>query len=483
MKIVPGILAVAVTTTSVAFAQQPDEATPVAEEPPSADQLAQRLQGLLGRPGGLTAKEAARRATADSPSVRRARTHIAVADAERTQALVGFFPRLTLTAQYTRLSPVDQPNVSGAFNLVGTAAPEGPIPPGTPLVAVPLTFPVILDQYLLQANLTVPITDIALRTVHQYAAAGHSRRAAELEVEAADRGTGANAKLAYYDWVRARMQEAVAEQTLAQSQTHLDAARALEAGGRASRADVMAAQAQVANGELLVQRAKNAATSALDRLRHRMRDTKAQPYEIGESLPSHTPPLASLRDHYRRAMRKRPELEVLDEQARSLERQRKAAVAGSAPRLDAFGNVYYSNPNQRVFPQVEEFRATWDVGARLTWSPNDVPGSLAQADVFEARRAELVAQREELRDTVRDEVRQAYFALRDARAALATTERSLAAAEEAYRVRAERFRYGRASAVELADSEADLFRARLDRIDAQVGLRVAEVRLSHAIGR
>jgi outer membrane protein TolC len=281
------------------------------------------------------------------------------------------------------------------------------------------------------------------------------------------------------------MQEVVSQQTLAQAKVHLDAARALETGGRASRADVMAAEAQVANGEQLVDQARSASEAALDRLKRRMRDDSERAYEIGEALPDRAPAAAPrpLRDHYRQAMKKRPELEILEEQARALERQRKAAVGGTAPRLDAFGNLYYSNPNQRVVPQVDEFRGSWDVGVQLSWSPNDVPTSLAQASGYEARRAELIEQAEELRDTVRDEVRDAYFALKNARTALATTERSLAAAEEAYRVRVERFRYGRASAVELADSEVELFRARLARIDAQVGLRVAEVRIAHATGR
>ena len=50
-------------------------------------------------------------------------------------------------------------------------------------------------------------------------------------------------------------------------------------------------------------------------------------------------------------------------------------------------------------------------------------------------------------------------------------------------MRIERYRYGRATPVELSDSETALLRARLERIEAQVGVRVATERLAHAMGQ
>ena len=67
--------------------------------------------------------------------------------------------------------------------------------------------------------------------------------------------------------------------------------------------------------------------------------------------------------------------------------------------------------------------------------------------------------------------------------ALGTAQRGSAAAEEAYRARAEQYRLGRASSVELTDAEADLSRSRLEVINARVGIRIARVKLDHALGR
>jgi outer membrane protein TolC len=92
-------------------------------------------------------------------------------------------------------------------------------------------------------------------------------------------------------------------------------------------------------------------------------------------------------------------------------------------------------------------------------------------------------QKEVLRDSVKLEVMQAYNALREAEVAMQTTQRGLASAEEGYRVRRELFQNGRATSVELTDSEMELFRASLDAVNARANARSARASLLHAVGR
>jgi outer membrane protein TolC len=136
-----------------------------------------------------------------------------------------------------------------------------------------------------------------------------------------------------------------------------------------------------------------------------------------------------------------------------------------------------------VFPSINRFAATWDVGVQLTWSPNDIGASGASSRTFEARASSLVAQRAALEDGIRVEVMQAVNAVGEARAALVSTAQGLVAAEESYRVRRSLFQNGRATSVELTDAETDLTRARLEAINARVDLRIALVRREHATGR
>jgi len=479
--------------SQAALAQEPAPAPPPIEEkaaPPAADDLAVRLRALIARPRGLTSEEVGRRATKNSQEVRAKQAEIAAASAEVDKAFAGWLPKLTLTARYVRLSPIDSPSFGpGNANLVATPAPAGPLPPGAPLVAIPssaLSFPAVLDQYTLQAALLLPVSDYFLRISQSHTAALHGKSAADLTHRASRLGAAADAKLIYYGWARAKLSSEVAKQSLTQAKSHHEAAKALFEVDRASKADVLRAESAVASAELLVERAANLTELAEDRLRTLLKDPAGTRYEIGEDLLGASPGADERMDFaplYAEAQQRRLELRALEKAGLSLSEQKRAVKSLGYPRLDAFGNAYYANPNQRYVPQSKEWKATWDVGLQVTWTPNDLLTSNATAAGLEAQRAKLDAQREQLRDALRTEVFDASQALREARVAVKTAERGASAAEEAYRARAEQYRLGRASGVELTDAEAELLRARLEVINARVAARVAKVKLDHALGR
>lgn len=450
--------------------------------------LAERLQALTARPGGITERDVAKGAAKRSAEARARRAEIRVAQAEVDKAVVEWAPRVTLTARYTRLSPIEETSFGpGQGNLVATPAGEGPLPAGAPLVGVPasaLSFPVILDQYTLQANLTVPVSDYLLRVGQGHKAALHSRASAELMTKAARRNSAFEGKLAYFSWVGAKLENEVASESLTQSKTHLESAKALSDVGRASSADVLDAESRVAGAELLVERTKNLARLDEERLRTILHDPSQKKYEIGDDFDSTiADERADFPTLYAEALRRRPELRALDRSSSSLAEQKKAVRSSSYPRLDAFGNAYYSNPNQRYVPQREEWKASWDVGVQLSWTPNNVATSAANARGLEAQRERNQAQRQQLSEALRTEVFDALQTTREAKVALATSARSLRASEEAYRVRLEQYKLGRSSSVELSDAESSLLRARIEHVRAKVSIRAARARLDHAVGR
>jgi outer membrane protein TolC len=455
-------------------------------DPPVAEPLSAKLAAVVGRPGGLTADEVARRAASTSFEIKARQSDVEAAAAGVSQALVGYFPRLALTARYTRLSKIDPP-VLGDGSLVGTTAAPGPLPPGAPLVSTgPLTLPVVFDNVLLQAGITVPLSDYLLRTSQSYSAASHSEQGAALNAQATRLKTASDARLAYYSWVRARLSVVVAEQALAQADGHLRDAKNAVAAGTASPADALRVDSQRASAELLLMRTQNLADLLTGQLRIAMHDDANRQYEIGESVAGASDAQAvttSLADLVAEALDHRLEIRALDETAYSLKDQAKAARSVAYPRIDGFGDVIYANPNPRIFPQTDQWKATWDVGVQLTWTPNDVGTGVSQARMLEAKAAATEAGKQAMLDGLRVEVMQAWQAAREADAALATTARGLASAEEGYRVRRDLFLNGRATSAELTDAETDLTRARLEAVNAQIDTRSARVRLMHAVGR
>jgi outer membrane protein TolC len=427
----------------------------------------------------------ATRAEATSFDVQARKEELDAAAAQVDQALIAYFPRLSVLGRYTRLSPIDPP-VFGNSVTTDRSVPAGPIPAGTPLYNVPFTFPILLNQTILQATLNVPLSDYLLRIPQGYAAATKNEKAARFAQNAARLKAATDGKAIYYSWVRAKLQEVVADQALLQARAHLvDAKHAFDAG-TVSKADVMRIESQVAGTRLVVERAKSFAEIVETQIRVAMHDPSPATYEVGESIDGEMPTVAgteNLAALWAEAAATRLEIKALEQSSDGLREQAKVARAGNYPRIDAFGDIIHANPNQRFFPQQDMFRTTWDVGVQLTYSPNDIVLGSASGRNLDARAASLVAQKQALEDGIRVEVTQTRNALREAQVAVETTEQGLVAAEESYRVRRSLFRNGRATAVELTDAETELTRSRLESINARVDVRLAAVRLEHALGR
>jgi outer membrane protein TolC len=460
-------------------------AAPLVRPAPSFAELSNRLRERVARPGGLTSDAAARRALQTSPEDRSRAADVDVAAAEVSRADVGYYPKLTLSARYTRLSPVSPP----VLGLVAAPANQGlgdraPLA-GEPLFARALSFPVVLDNYALQANVTVPLSDYLLRIRQSHDAALSSQEAAEMTRQATRRTVAAQAKLLYYSWARLSMQELVTAQSVEQARRHVELAQAGKDAGRTPEVDVMRAESAVASAELLHERTRNAAIVAEERLRTLLHEPSTVPYAIGEDILSPLPAESAADPDalFSEALEKRPEMRAFERSDASLKEQRSATRSTGLPRLDAFGNGYVANPSQRIFPQREEWRATWDVGVQLTWSPNDTGTTDAAMHSIDAKRRKLDADRAAVKDALRDEIRAALIASKEAIVAAETASRGLAAAEESYRVRRELFELGRATDVEWLDAETDVLRARLEMIQARVDARVAHVQLVHAVGR
>lgn len=443
---------------------------------------------------GLTAEQAAARSMQNSAQVEAKQKSIEAARASEDQAKAGYWPRLTLSASYTRLSPLDPPSL-GSFGSGGLIVTGQPTPAPRPvgmdeqLLAVPapsFSFPVVLDNYQLAARLSVPISDYVLRVSQSVGSASRARRAAELDAAATKLSVGRDARVAYYRWIQAQAAELIAAQSLEQAKGHeTDANNAFQAG-LVSKADVLRTQAQVKNAELFMIRSKNARDMAELALAVSMRDGGPRNYAVGEDVFADAPELAQLppaEAAYREALTKRIELKVLSENETALRQQARVARAANYPRLDGQANALYANPNPRVFPQEEKFEATWDVGVVLSWTPTDIPQAQAQTAAAEARAKELQASRAALAEALRLEVTQALTSAHEARHAIQASSHVLAAAEEGYRVRRELFRAGRATLVEVTDAETELTRARIDLVNAHIGARIALAELRHALGR
>src|SRR5262249_25067104 len=436
-----------------------------AQQPPSP--LDAKISEQISQGSGLTADQVVQRTKTTSPQLRGESEKVRAAGAAVEQATTGSIPKLQATVRYPRLSPIDQGTLGNL--VVAPGVPAGAIPPGTQLFNVPLSFPVLLNNTTMQLALTIPISDYFLRVPHFVGSAKANERAAQANREATDHDVDVDARDAYYDWVRARLQLIVAEQSREQARGHLADVQKAAQVGTASRADVLRVESSVANAELQRVKAANAAELTQERLRTLMHDPSNQAYTLGEDVRLDMPPVVgdeTLEALLREAEKHRPELKALSESTDAVRAQGRALTAGYLPRVDLFGDVYYQNPNTRFVPAEDTFKATWDLGVQLTWTISDIPSTAAQKAQNSAQVAQLEAQRSQTADGIRVEIISALQGVKEARQSIVTTTSGLTTAEEAYRVRRVLFQNGRATSLELTDAELDLTTARLNSINA-----------------
>jgi outer membrane protein TolC len=340
-----------------------------------------------------------------------------------------------------------------------------------------------LNQWLAQATIAVPISDYFLKINQNYTAVTKQEEAARYDTATARAKSFSDGKIAYYSWLRARGALTVAEQNLAVAQAHLKDAQNQFSVGNASKADVLRAQTQVAAAELLVERGKSGVTLGERQVRVAIHAPEEEKLAPGESIDGPlSPPPGDARPLVTEALGARPEIKSVDKNAEATRKLANAQRSNRYPSLSGFGDVTYANPNQRRFPQQNEWFPTWSVGAQVTWSPNNVISAGPAADDLEARAAALDAQKSVVRDGIELEVTQAYQAVIEADTAIVTTTRQLESAEEGYRVARELFNAGRGTSTTLIDAETALAQTRFDHLNAKVDARIARIRLEHALG-
>lgn len=421
------------------------------------------LTSVLAQSGGLTAAEAARRAADESVEAASRREQVVAAQASRRRVFWQAAPRVTLTGRTVLLSEVEVPEEFRGLV---------PTPPRT--------------NHLLNAGVVLPLSDYLLRTVKALRGASTNEDAAVLEERAARVTAGANAKLAYYDWVRARLQGVLAAQALTQASAQLARTRALFEVGRVAEADLLQAQAFEAESQLALSQSQTQQAVTEERVRMDIGAAPDEILSIGEDvLAAYGAGSESkgVDELYREALAARLELQALGKSRAALADVSSIESSRALPNLEAFGNLTYANPNLRVFPQVERWNTTWDVGLQLIWTLNDIGTASAQATTVSSQAAQLEQQQIGIQRALRVEVVGALGALEQARLNVSTAEQGERAAAAAYVARARLQEQGMGTTLELLQAETVRTQARLNVVDAHIALRVARVQLDHAVGR
>lgn len=411
----------------------------------------------------LSLDDAVTRALANSHRIEEARARADAAVAVIGERHAATRPQVAAVAGYTRTNHVDE---------------FGILLPNNQLRVI---YPDIPDNYRARLDVQYPIyTSGRLQAIEQAARLDATAAATDTDTSTAD--VRMDATRAFWALVVARESQRVVDESLRRMGEHLRDVRNQLDAGLIPPNDVLTVQAQEARQRMLSIQARTAREMAEADL---ARLIGAAPGSAIVPMSVLTPPeVAGAFDALlARARQNRAERIALDQRIAAAEFRGRAAQAGKKPVVALAGGVDYARPNPRIFPRVADWKESWDAGVNVSWPIFD--GGRAKSEVAEASAGvrALRARLAEFDSMVALEIRQRLSELESSRAALDAADVAVRASTEARRVVAERFAAGVATSTDVVDAQVAILQAELDRTQAIAAARLAEARLTRAVGR
>lgn len=293
---------------------------------------------------------------------------------------------------------------------------------------------------------------------------------------------------AYYRAQLARRQAAVTRASVERSrQTLTEISRRVERGVL-PQFQQLSTEVQLANLESNLSRAEMGAADAVDALKLTIglpvQEDIALETEL--ALPAGPPPTVDVEVAIERAESQRADLARLRKQKTLLEKQRTLAAADYYPVVQAVGTVGYVG-NIPDDPVGGPFADTYwspsvTAGVQLSWNLFNGFATDAAVAQREAEVRQIEVQYAQALDGARLEVTRAVRSLDSARRQLDAQERNVERAELNYRHAEIRVKEGVSSAMELREASQQLDESRLNRLQAIHDLLLAWIDYEIAIG-
>jgi outer membrane protein TolC len=271
---------------------------------------------------------------------------------------------------------------------------------------------------------------------------------------------------------------------VAQLDSHLVDARKFLEQGIVTNNEVLQAQMRLEDAKIELAGAENLYTLARVRLSQMVGLPWNTLIDVQEpSLEQVQGPVETLDQSIAKALAGRPEIlssrSRISAQAASVD----LARSGLFPSVYLTGDYTMADPNQRVFPQSDQFVGTWSVGIMASIDIGRYPQALAQEVQARGRLLQAQENSRKIADAVTTDVIRAYLDLTEAIQRLASLALELQQAEENERVAAERLRQGVILTSEWLDAQSLLVRARLRQSQSLFDVLIGRAALERAVAR
>jgi outer membrane protein len=383
-------------------------------------------------------------------------------DAKWSEVNTFRLPSLSFNASYTRLSEV------------------APFIINTPFGAFDIA-PSIFNYYNLQLSLKQPIfTGFKLESNSKMAE--YNFLAARQDYTTEEKNLIYNIKNAYWSLFKANQIQKVTEEVVVDIQSHLTDVQNLFEQGLATKNDVLKVKVQLGEVQLNLIDAKNAVELANLSLVNLIGLSISTNIETSDNPEKSVVEIEDISPLLSRAYENRPELKSINYRIKAGESGVTAAKSDWWPQIYLVGDYYYSRPNQRIQPLVDQFNKTWDVGVALSFSLWNWGATVDRTDQAETQLEQAKDAYKIIRDGITLEVTQNYLNIKKSEERMTVAGQNVTQAEENYRVTDDKFKNGLALNSDLLDAEVALLQAKTDYIQSMVDYELAHAQLNKAIG-
>jgi len=462
------------------------------------------LSASTAQARSLDAQDAVRLSLERDRMVEAAEAGVVKARAEARQALLALFPSASVSAGYTRLdqAPYVEFDMSAFSGDTGTSTCEdidtSELPAGwTPELAQSMcemitawmtpsasSEPMVIemglqDNYFVKATLEqVLFAGGAL--LQSNAARRDFLAASEEQLRLARQQAAYNAEEAFYGVLLARSAAQVTQEALATMEAYVEDLGHVVEVGMASRADLLAAQAQGSQARLDAMRASHGARLAELAFKVSLGLPQGEPLELAQPEGPASWDLPVERERLLATARgKRPDLAALDASLAAMDHLAGASWASWLPAVVLMGNLNWKNPNYSLEP---EWYNSADITVAASWNLWDRGQALTNRRAAKASWTQLHAQRQLLSEMMDVELQGALSSFDEAAAELEVAQLGLEQAAEALRLEQGRFQQGMANNTQLLAAQAAASGARLALLQAETGMYICRAALRKAVG-
>ncbi|MBR4904506.1 MAG: TolC family protein [Selenomonadaceae bacterium] len=307
--------------------------------------------------------------------------------------------------------------------------------------------------------------------------ARYALSAADLALENTMQTVRLQSTVYYFNVLQYRNLIEVYEEEVVTLQEHLRNVNAQFRVGTVAKVDVLESQVELANAMqnlVNIQNSYDVAVANLNNYIGLPADTVIRP----QDTLTYRPYNSSLGDCTAYALENRPDAAIADYTVKRAESAKKSAKANWLPSVNAEITKEIDNKD----PFWHKTSDRWTAGVSASWKIFD--GGITRAQVNQADAALTKAQEEaaQTREQIQLDVQSAYLQLHAAEKNIATTQASVALAEENYKIAQVRYAAGVGTNLDVMDASRKLTEARSNYFTALYNYNSAKASLDRAMG-